>query len=88
MAAGLHDASLMEGQRTEAASAETSTVADQAEFYFRNRRNTTRCIVTRMPGSHVWKCVDIVHLFLRQRLRRRILDHIEAVAVRLNETFS
>ena len=88
MAAGLHDASLMEGQRTEAASAEASAVADQAEFYFRDRRNTTRCIVTRMPGSHVWKCVDIVHLFLRQRLRRRILDHIEAVAVRLNETFS
>lgn len=44
---------LMEGQRTEAASAEASAVADQAEFYFRDRWNTTRCIVTRMPGSHV-----------------------------------
>ena len=88
MAAGLHDASLMEGQRTEAASAEASAVADQAEFYFRDRWNTTRCIVTRMPGSHVWKCVDIVHLFLGQWFRRRILDHIKAVAVRLNEAFS
>ena len=40
-----------------------------------------------MVGSRVRKCVDVVHFLLRQRFRRRILDHPDR-SVRLDQALS
>ena len=88
MASCLNNAALMEGQRTEAAGSKAATVADQAEFDFPNSRNTAICFVTRMVISHVRKRIDLIHLFLGQRLGRRILNHEFLAVIRLHQSFS
>ena len=67
MASCLDDPSLVEGERAEVAVSETSAVAGQAEADISESRDTSLRVVGRVPGAHVGKCVDIVHLHLRQR---------------------
>ena len=64
MAPHLDDPSLVEGQRAEAASAETSAAAGQAEPDLRDRRDASRLLLGRMISPHVGKPVDVVHLRL------------------------
>ena len=68
MTSRLYDASLMERKRTEIAAAKTSSVADQAEFDFRNSRDATIFLVRRMLSPHVRIAVCLVHLLLGKRL--------------------
>ena len=76
MASDLHDPALMERKGAETAAAEASPVADQTEFHLGKSRNPARFVVNRMPGPHIRKIVHVVHFLDRQRLRRRILNHI------------
>ena len=88
VASYLNNTPLMERQRTEAAAAEAATVADQAEFHLRERRDPACRIVGRMPPPHIRKCVDIIHLLNRKRFCRWVLDNIKVVPVLLHKTFS
>ena len=76
MAPNLDDPALVEGQRTEAAAAETAAVADEAEFHLRERRDPARRVVGRMPFSHIRERVDIIHILDGERFCRWVLDHI------------
>ena len=64
MAPGLDDPALMEGEGAKAAGAEASPVADKAELYLADSRNTSKFFIGGMVIPHVWKAVNRVHLFL------------------------
>ena len=67
MASHLDDPSLVKGQRTETASAETAPVADQAETDFRESRHAAFFIVVRMPCPCIGQIIDIVHFLRAER---------------------
>ena len=58
----LHGSALMKSQCTEAASAETSPIADQRKFDFRYGRHAAILLIGRMIGSHIGKAIYLVHL--------------------------
>ena len=64
----------MERQRAEIASAKTPPIGGEAEFYLPDGGNPAEPAVHRVIIAHIWQRIDIVHLHLRQRHRRRILD--------------
>ena len=76
---------LMERQRAKAARAEAAPAGGQAEFDLRDGWNAAKFFVRRMERAAVWKIVDMIHLLLRKRLLRRVLDDEFMVAIRLNE---
>ena len=83
--AGLDDPPLMERQRTEAARAEAAPAGGQAEFDLRDGRNAAKLFVRWVERAAVRKIVDMIHLLLRKRLLRRVLDDKFMVAIRLDE---
>ncbi len=85
MAARLDDASLMEGQRAEIAAAEAATVADEAEAYLGDSRDASVLLIGRMRPPAIGQVIDIIHLLLCERLRGRILYHIDR-SVRLDKS--
>ncbi len=64
MTACLDDTSLMEGQRTKTASAETAPITDKAEFNFLDGINTAVWFIARMIGAHIRQCIHRIHFFL------------------------
>ena len=87
MASCLQDPSLMKGKGAEAAASEASAVAGKAEPDLIQSRNPPLTVVHRMPGSHIGKIINIIHLLSTERQRRRILDHIAPCAVILDQRF-
>ena len=83
--AGLDDPALMERQRAKAARAEAAPAGGQAEFDLRDGWNAAKFFVRRMERAAVRKIVDMIHLLLRKRLLRRVLDDEFVLAIRLNE---
>ena len=77
----------MKGKGAEAAASEASAVAGKAEPDFIQSRNPPLTVVHRMPGSHIGKIINIIHLLSTERQRRRILDHIAPCAVILDQRF-
>ncbi len=82
---------LMESQGAKAACAKTSPVADQAKLHFLDGRHPPCLLIRRVVATHVRKAIDLIHLLLGQRRRRRVLDNILPIApptVRLYQTLS
>ena len=75
VAAGLHDAAFVEGERAEIAVTETPSVGSQAELDLAKGRDAAFLFVRRMIGALERQCVDIVHLLRGQRFRGRILHY-------------
>ena len=85
VAARLDDAPLMERQRAEAARAEAAAVGREAEAHLGDRRHAAAFFIRRMIRPAVRQGVDAVHLRLRKRLLRRILDDEFMLAIRLQQ---
>ena len=85
MASGLQDPPLMKGKRTEITSPKASPAADKTELHFRYGRDAARLLIGRMVRPHIRITVDIIHLHLTERLRRRILHHVQMLSVRLDK---
>ena len=83
VAAHLHDAALMEGQRAERAAAEAATVGNQTEAHLADGRHARP--VGRMRQVPVRKIVDLVHFLRGKRLLRGILNDKFPRAVGLYE---
>src|SRR5699024_6980936 len=88
MAPGLQDPSLVEGQRTEAASSKASAVADEAELYFRDCRHASVLLIRGMIGPHIGIAIDLIHFLLAKGSGRRVLDHVEMFSIGLCQTSS
>ena len=78
----------MKGQRTEAASAKASSIADQGEFDLPDGRNASVLLIGRMIRPHIGQIINIIHLLHRERRLRRILHDIDAVRIRLDQRLS
>ena len=87
VAAHLNNPPLMERKRTETASSVAATVADQRKTHFLDCRNPTLRFVTRMICTLIRQRIDLIHLALCQRLRRRILHDKKLSVVRFKQTF-
>ena len=82
MASCLHDPSLVEGQRTEAAAAVAAAVGGKGEFnVVAERGDASLGIIHRMPRTHVGKGVDIIQFLRCQGPRRRVLHHKGAAVI-------
>ena len=81
LASRLHDPPLMESQSAEIAAAVAAAVGRNAELDLLDGGDAARIFIHRMIGPHVGKRVDVVHLHHRERLCRRILDHIQGSVV-------
>ena len=86
VASGLDDASLVEGQGAEAACAEASPVADQAELDFSYGGHASKLLIGRMVVPHVRKIIYRIHLLLSQGLGGRILHHKKLIPIGLHQT--
>ncbi len=84
-AARLHDTPLVEGERAEAAFAETATVGDERHLYLGERGNAACRFVIRMRRFAHRGGRSFVQRFGGERLRGRVLHHEDAVRVGLNE---
>ena len=88
MASYLHNPSLMKGQSAEITAAKTPSVTDKRKSDLRDGRHTARRLVGGMVSAHIRQVVDIVHFLHGKRRLRRILYHIKAVRIWLNQSFS
>ena len=87
VASDLHDPPLMKSKCAEAAAAETSPVADQAETDLGYGGNSALLFVGRMISPRVWKRIDVIHLRDRERFRRRILHDKQMFRVGFRQLF-
>ena len=85
MASCLDNSSLMKSEGTKTAATKASTIADQRKFDFLDGRNPAPLFVGRMKGTHIGKCINIIHLLCSKRHGGRILNHIYTVLIRLRE---
>ena len=85
VAARLDDAPLMERQRAEAARAEAAAVGRETEAHLGDRRHAALLFVGRMIRPAVGQAVDPIHLLLRKRLLRRVLDDEFMLTIRLQQ---
>ena len=83
----LDDAPLMRHDSTEIAAAEAAPLTDEAELDLGDGGHAARLVVYGMPCIAIRQFVDFVHLFRRQRQRRRIL-HDADLFVLLDEPTS
>ncbi len=83
MGAALHDPPLMHGEGAEITLAEAAAGLGDAFLDLTEGRDAARRIVHRMPCTHERKRVDIIHLELGERRRRRVLhdEHRSIVAL-------
>ena len=81
--AALHDTPLMHGEGAEIALAEAAAGLGDAFLDLTEGRDAARRIVHRMPRTHERKRVDVIHLELGERCRRRVLhdEHRPIVAL-------
>ena len=77
---GAHHPSLMKGQRTEVAGAETPSVMRDGEFHLIDCRHSAGFPIHRMPIPHIGQAVNLVQLLPLQRRHGRILhQHLPVV---------
>ena len=84
MTPALDDAALMGNNGTEVATAEAATLRDQAELHFLDGRYAARLLIDGMIRPLVRQIIYLIHLRLRERLRRRIL-HDAPLVILLRE---
>ena len=77
MAPGLYDPSLMKGQGAKIAAPKTTSIADETELHLRDCRDPALGLIGRMIRPAIRQRVYFIHFLLCQRLRRRILHHID-----------
>ena len=83
--ARLDDAPLMERQRAEAARAEAAAVGRETEAHLGDCRHAAAFFIRRMIRPAIRQVVDPVHLLLRKRLLRRVLDDEFMLTIRLQQ---
>ena len=88
VAARLHDAPLMEGERAERALAEAAAVAGQAELHLADGGHAASRLVHRVVRARVRQSVHGVHLALRKRRGGRVLHDELVVGIRLHEALA
>ena len=88
LASRRHDAPLMECERAEAAFAEASAIARQAEFHFLNCRYTARSFVIGVVVARIRQGIHRIEFLGGKRLLRRVLHHEHIVRVFLHQTLS
>ncbi len=86
LASGLNNPALMKGQCAKTARSKTSSVADKTKLNLPDGRNSPFLLIGRMIPAHVWQIIYLIHLRLRQRLGRRILNHKQLFPIRLHQT--
>ena len=88
VAAHLHDAPLVERERTESALAEAPAVARERELHFLDSGNPARRIVVGMRGADERQAIDRIELGGRKRGGWRVLHDELVLAIRLDQAFS
>ena len=87
MTPALDDTALMGNNRAEVATTEAAALRDQAELHFLDCRYTACLLIDRMIRPLVRQIIHLIHLRLRERLRRRIL-HDAPLVILLREPAS
>ena len=85
MAADLHDTAFMESEGAEIAVPVAAAVGCETEADLSKGRNAARLVVHGMPGAHIGKCVNIIHLPHGEGFGGRILHDKSLSAVGLVE---
>ena len=88
MAARLHDAALMEGERAKRALTEAPAVARKAELHLGDRGNTAVLLVHRMVRARIRQAVHRIELLLGKRARGRVLHYKLVIGIRLDEALA
>ena len=88
VAAHLHDAPLVERERTESALAEAPAVARERELHFLDSGNPARSIVVEVRGADERQAIDRIELGSRKRGSWRVLHDELVLAIGLDQAFS